>query len=272
MKNIKIFICIFVVLFPLPAAGQCTSSQERPGWIDTGHLDLENSYIDCASATGYTEDEARNKALNIIAIKRDWGTGKRVNVKMQNGNVVVEGQGGLTVMASPIDEYREYCANGQHRVTLLVQTARNPGGPGSLSIPIERVNVTPDYGFSPRVFVPGMAQLHKGSKTKGFLFIAGEAALIGGVVIAESLRASYTSKINATHSAADKKTYLSNADNWQNIRNGFIAGAAALYVWNVIDGMVAKGKKHVVVLGDNTLRITPYAMPEAGGIALTLNF
>jgi hypothetical protein len=128
------------------------------------------------------------------------------------------------------------------------------------------------YGFSPRVFVPGMAQLHKGSTLKGTLFIAGEVAMIGGIVLAESLRASYNSKINTTHSAADKKTYINNADNWQNIRNGFIAGAAAVYVWNVIDGIVAKGKKHVIVLGSTNLRIMPYATPEAGGVMFALNF
>jgi hypothetical protein len=126
--------------------------------------------------------------------------------------------------------------------------------------------------FSPRVFVPGMAQIHKGSTLKGTLFIAGEVAMIGGIVLAESLRASYNSKINTTHSAADKKTYINNAGNWQNIRNGFIAGAAAVYVWNVIDGIVAKGKKRVVVFGNTNLRIMPYATPEAGGVMFALNF
>jgi hypothetical protein len=269
MRRVKILtgICA-VALLPLTAAGQCSSSQERPDWVEGIRLDLDNSYIDIATATGYSEDEARNKALNSIAVKRDWGTGKRLNVKIQNGNVVAEGQGELTIKALPVDEYREYCANGQYRVSLLVQTAKNPGP----DFPPERINITHDYASSARAFVPGMAQLHKGSKVKGVFFIAGEVALIGGLVLAENLRASYTAKINTTHSASDKKTYLNNADNWQNIRNGFIAGAAALYAWNVIDGLVAKGKKHIVVLGDNTLRIAPYATPEAGGIALTLNF
>ena len=121
----------------------------------------------------------------------------------------------------------------------------------------------------PRSFVPGMAQLHKGSTTKGVLFITGEVALIGGIVACEGLRASYQSKINTTHNVQDRQNYINHADNMQNLRNGFIAGAALLYAWNVIDGMVAKGKK----LGDANLRISPYAAPDlSGGISLTLNF
>jgi hypothetical protein len=142
----------------------------------------------------------------------------------------------------------------------------------SLAEYIRKGTGEPEPGFSPRVFVPGMAQIHKGSTLKGTLFIAGEAAMIGGIVLAESLRTSYNSKINTTHSAADKKTYINNAGNWQNVRNGFIAGAAAVYVWNVIDGIVAKGRKRVVVFGDASLRIMPYVAPDAGGVVFALNF
>jgi hypothetical protein len=266
MKYIQILICIGVALFPRLVAGQCSSSQEKPDWTDGLFLDLNNSYIECASATGYTEEEARNKAASVIAVRRDWGSGKQINVQVKDGNVVVSGQGNLTVKVRVIDEYREYCDNKQYRVSLLVQTAKNP------AYDFEQTKITPHYSFSPRAFVPGMAQLYKGSKTKGVLFIAGEAALIGGIVVAENLRVSYNSKINGTHNAADIKSYINSADNWKNIRNGCIAGAAALYAWNVIDGLVAKGKKRLVILGDNTLKITPYATPYSSGVSLAFNF
>lgn len=131
---------------------------------------------------------------------------------------------------------------------------------------------TGHYPFSARVFVPGMAQLHKGSKAKGLFFIVGEAACVGGLVIAESLRASYDSKAVSTQNTEQKKTYYDRADNCENIRNGLIAGAAVLYIWNVIDGIAAKGKKRTVMLGDTQLRISPYATPQCGGFALSFNF
>jgi hypothetical protein len=272
MKSIKILICIGLALFPLLVAGQCSpcSLQERPDWVKDGYSrDLNNSYIRTYRATGYTEKEARNKAITDIASDRDLATGARINVQLQNGTSVISGQGDITVQAKIVDEYCEYCDNGQYRVFLLAQIANFPD---TKIDRFEKMKVTTDYAFSPRVFVPGMAQLQKGSKTKGMLFIAGEAALIGGIVVAENLRASYNSKIGSTHSAADKKSYINSADNWQNIRNGLIAGAAALYVGNVIDGIAAKGKKHVIVLGDRPVQIMPYATPHSGGISFALNF
>lgn len=132
---------------------------------------------------------------------------------------------------------------------------------------------TTKYPFSPRVFVPGMAQLYKGSKTKGILFIAGEAALIGGIVATESIRASYQSKIGSTHNLASIQDYIDKADMYSNARNIAVVGAAALYVWNIIDGIAAKGKLHLRLSGDANLKIATYALPNAGGgVMLSLNF
>lgn len=132
--------------------------------------------------------------------------------------------------------------------------------------------LTGRYPFSARVFVPGMAQLHKGSTGKGLFFILGEAACVGGIVATECMRASYDSKLKSTHDAGKIRNYADKRDNCANVRNGLIAGAAVLYVWNVIDGIAAKGKKRRVAFGDTQLHITPYATPQSGGVALALRF
>ena len=253
-------------LFPVLLWGQCTSTQEKPAWVDGYFEDLDNSYIEKADASGYTQDEARNKAATVVMKNRGIATGVRV----ENGNILSTSENTLTVKARVVDEYTERCSDGMYHVYLLVQTAKNP------TYNYEKIKVTNDYPFSPRVFVPGMAQLYKGSTTKGVCFIVGEVALVGGIVVCEGLRASYTSKINTTHDVQEMQNYINNADNMQNMRNAFIAGAAALYVWNVIDGIVAKGKKRVMVLGDAQLNIAPYVAPQmgnmAGGVSLSFNF
>lgn len=263
MKKHILFI-LGCMLLPAVAIGQYTSSKERPAWVDGFFQEEENSYIEVASAVGATEDIARNEAALIIIKRRSGATGQRVSITVRNGEIQVDGDDALTVKARVIGEYREY-RNGEHRVSLLVQIAKNP------MYEFEKVNVTNKYPFSARVFVPGMAQIHKGSTTKGILFIVGEVAMIGGVVACEGLRASYTSKINSTHNAAERQTYINNADMMQNVRNGFIAGAAAVYVWNIIDGAVAKGKTHVMI-GEARMQFSPYVSPQSGGIMLTLNF
>ena len=240
-------------------------SQEKPQWTKGYFTDEANSYIEVVSATGTDEESARNKAASVAIERRSLSTGKRVQVTVRNNVVQVSGDDALTVKARIIDEYIERYGANEYRVYLLLQTAKNP------TFDFEPVRVTEKYGFSPRVFVPGMAQLHKGNTGKGVLFIVGQVATIGGIVAAEGLRASNESKINSTHNATDRQTYINNVDNMQNIRNGFIAGAVAIYAWNVIDGIVANGKKHVVV-GDLDLRLTPYITPQSGGVVLSLNF
>ena len=133
-------------------------------------------------------------------------------------------------------------------------------------------SITGRYPFSGRVFVPGWAQLHKGSKGKGIFFILAEAACVGGIVATESMRASYESKYDSTHDADKKRSYANKADNCANLRNGFIAGAAAIYLWNVIDGIAARGKRKAFMLGDAQMRVSPYVAPQSGGFALSLNF
>ncbi|MDR1544645.1 MAG: hypothetical protein LBS50_09640, partial [Prevotellaceae bacterium] len=169
---------------------------------------------------------------------------------------------GLTIAAQQLLEYIDYEKEVGY---FLFQTLKNP------TAQYEKVEYSNHYPFSARTFVPGMAQIYKGSKTKGALFITGEVLMISGIVAFEGMRSSYISKINSTHSAQAKKAYTNNANVMQNVRNGFIAGAVAVYVWNVIDGVVAKGKPHILV-GENTLKITPYFTPEVGGFYLSVNF
>ncbi len=253
------------ILFPSVTMGQYNSSAERPSWVNGFFTERSNSYVEVVSAVGYSEDNARDKAAQIIVERRSLATGQRARISIDSGNIHVDGDDALTVKSRIIDQYTERLGAGEYRVSLLVQTAKNP------EYQYEPVSVTNKYKFSPKVFVPGMAQLHKGQATRGALFIAGEIAAIGGIVAFEGLRSSYDSKISRTHDADEIQTYINKAENMRNIRNGFIAGALVIYAWNVIDGIVAKGKKHVVV-GNINVAFTPYADPMSQGMLVSLRF
>ena len=188
-----------------------------------------------------------------------------MKVRVSGGNITVDGDGSLIVKSRIVDEYIEYMPGQGYRVYLLVQTAKNP------TLDFESVNVTDRYPFSMRAFVPGMAQIHKGSTGKGIAFISAEVVMIGGVVAFECMRSYYDGKVSTTHNSDAVKAYIDNARVMSGLRNGFIAGAVAVYVWNVIDGIVAKGERHIMV-GEASCRISPYVVPDSGGIMLTLNF
>ena len=263
MKQIAI-IFSFLLLPCLSIMGQQTS-KERPSWADGFREEYKNSYLKSFSAVGSTMEDARRQALQEVADERSRATGRRYSIQESNGVVTMSSSDELTVAAQVVDEWHEVLANGGCRVDLLVQTKKNP------MYAYEPVSVTNKYPFSARVFVPGMAQLHKGSTVKGIAFIAAEVVAVGGIVAFEGLRSSYKSKINTTKDAKKRQNYVDNANNMQNFRNGFIAGAAAIYAWNVVDGIVAKGKKHVEV-GHVAMHFAPFATPDAAGLAMNIQF
>jgi hypothetical protein len=124
-------------------------------------------------------------------------------------------------------------------------------------------------------FVPGMAQIFKGSNFKGISFIVGISAFSCGIVATEVFRADNASKIHTTFNVAQRQVYIDNANNLQNARNILIAGTTVLYVWNIIDGFVAKRPGHNLAQTDSTgFNISPYidSHSGSGGFLLTLNF
>lgn len=248
-----------------------------------------NYFINWGEGEGRNETEATNAAwadalykslheLGVVAI-----TEQDINAVANKGiDAVVKFnrmKRRIIASTSPVS-----LNNGHIKIYILIQVQRNVNGADdfySLNTAqfadhsFEREAQIANegrYPFSARVFVPGMAQLHKGSTGKGIFFIVAEAACVGGIVATECMRSSYASKANSTHDASKKRTYIDRRDNCANIRNGFIAGAAAVYLWNVIDGIAAKGKKRGIYLGDARLHMAPYVSPQVGGVALSLNF
>lgn len=239
-------------------------AQKCPDWVNGYREDLPNSYLEVVWGDGRSMEEAKDIAAKNLLKHRSLGTGQHAEITVNNSSISVKGSHEISIKANIVDTYAEY-RGAVCRVYLLVQVLKNP------SYSFEPVSVTNKYPFSARVFVPGMAQIHKGQVGKGVGFICGEIAFIGGIVASECLRQSYDAKIPKTHSTVLRKTYADNANICLISRNIAIAGAAALYVWNIIDGAVAKGKKHIVI-GDAQLRFAPYVTPETGGLALSVNF
>jgi len=156
--------------------------------------------------------------------------------------------------------------DGGYRFYFVYQTRRIPGTE-SEHVECEALRAPVGYAF-----IPGMAQISRGNKGWGAFFIASEATLIGGIVACETLRASYKSKINSTKNPAEIRKYRNTMSNLALARNICIGGAAAVYVWNVIDGLVVKGCPQIR-LADASLRITPYTSPDfTSGVYLSLNF
>lgn len=291
----QITFAMFILLFAVNMAVSAQSSTElRPSWAYATPVPPAgaNYFLSWGVGEGHDEQSATNAAwadalqkslheLGVVGI-----TQQDINaVATQGINAVVK----FNIMKRRVVSATEPIVLGGNRmkIYILIQVQRNVNGADdfySLNTGSFRdknfdkrlkeynASITGRYPFSGRVFVPGWAQLHKGSKGKGIFFILAEAACVGGVVATESMRASYESKYDSTHDVDKKRSYANKADNCANLRNGFIAGAAAVYLWNVIDGIAARGKRKAFMLGDAQFKVSPYVAPQTGGFALSLNF
>ncbi len=262
MKSIVVFI---FTLIPLFAMGQSGYYSDKPEWIDGYFKEMPNSYVEVVSAFGYDLKEARDKAAKEAIRRRSFAAGTEATVVMSGEELTVSSNHNLIVKARIIDEYIHHSTGG-YMVYLLVQMAKNP------TFQYEPVSVSDEYPFSARAFVPGMAQIYKGSVTKGTLFISGECLFVAGIVAGQLLADSNHNKgLLEKHNADIRKTYINRANTFVMVRNISIAGAAAVYLWNVIDGAVSKGNKRVIV-GEAALAMAPYADPYSAGLALNITF
>ena len=241
---------------------------ERPSWAsDAFFRDLGGSTLEAVKVFAPSREEAWEKAQETLATRRRLASGARI--------IMGDGEGappGVTVWAM---------CHGTHidgvEAWFLMQTLKHPNNQ------FKRIEYTDEYPFSARVFVPGMAQLHKGSRGKGAMFIIAQAATVGGIVTAEVMRSSAEANINASRNPSDRQYYIDQESTLQNVRNICIAGAAVVYVWNIIDGIVARGGRPGIIVKEplrqdqRRYSFTPYITPQMGnnmasGVSLTIKF
>lgn len=162
-----------------------------------------------------------------------------------------------------VDDYWER-RDGLYRYYALFAVTE----PGEMA-PIDNFTLTTSYASDPvnwgLSLIPGAAQMHKGSYLKGGIIMGGSVALSGGLITLESLRANNLAKISQTKSADVKKAYNDRASACATGRNICIGALAALYVYNIVDAIVAPGARRVIVI--------PAATPQGQyGMAVQYNF
>lgn len=174
-----------------------------------------------------------------------------------------------------IDEYWERGADGRYYLTTLYARSQVDQRPR-----FDNVRLTTKYGASGlwrSAIVPGWGQMYKGSTVKGGIILGGTAALIGGIVYTDCMRSDYIKKIDKTHSAENKRAYASRSDNFATGRNVCIGALGALYIYNLIDAIVAPGARRVVTSPAGSRRfsytVSPVVMEDRSfGLAMGVTF
>lgn len=289
--SLIILLTIGGAFAPFRAYGQkvlSTSEQMRPKWLaDKTPVPSNNTFqYQITEGEHYNLEDAKKSCLLNLStyIKQTNGitsTGDAQitvnntdarNSESENYNFVYQIKGEeLIITFDKADEYWERIMypNGTtvYRCYTLYAVAN-----GRSAAKFDQLRFSRKYGargFARSLIVPGWGQMYKGSTVKGCCILGGEVLLAGGIIISESLRSSYVKKMreNPKH----LKTYNTKADNFENIRNVCIGGAAALYVYNLIDALVANGRKRSIIK-KYQFTMTPVATPECNGVSFAFKF
>lgn len=145
--------------------------------------------------------------------------------------------------------------------------------PGAKNVIFDDVQITNKYGADAlvRSLVPSWGQFYKGSKVKGGIIIGAEVLGVGAIVTSYSMKGSYEKLIlEDPRHATD---YSMMADTWTNVAYGSIAFTAAVYIYNLIDALVAPGASHLKIKKRNKgFSMAPVATNDYTGMALVYKF
>lgn len=211
--------------------------------VESGMLSREKSKID-----------ASGKEKNTLSETFDL----KVEVKGQN----------YEVQAKKIDEYAERYHHDEIKLYSLYMVALTNN-------PIyDQTYLTDSYGVAPAFMsiIPGVGQWYKGSKVKGTMMFLGGAATVTGVIVFENQRAVYHNKMIEQPKFA--KEYNNKARNCEIGRNVCIGVAAGVWIYSIVDAIVAPGARRLIVESGKKggLSLMPSFTPECAGVSLAYSF
>ncbi len=187
-------------------------------------------------------------------------------------NTIVKGKE-VNLQARTVDEYWERDNNGKYSLTTLFARSYldKPAN-------FDDVKLTTKYGLQGlwrSAIIPGWGQLYKGSTLKGGLIMGGTVACIAGIIATDCVRESYNSKIFKTHDVKLKKLYADKRSDYAMGRNICIGALCAVYVYNLVDAVVAPGARRIVAASskDFSYYWSPTLTEEYGvGVAASFTF
>lgn len=273
MKNRGFLLCFLTWIMglycPVILAQSSKSHPDKLPWVD-GVFPAKKGAFEyrVALGEGATLSDARNDAFS--GLLTDLGNKAGVTV---NSQTLAEIKSNLNYTAgseeyvedvkyltthkidrenfkasfTKVSEYYEYI-RGRYHLWELYEVSQ--GTVFAAVIP----EYTTHYGGSAlwrSMIIPGWGQFHKKKTGKGIFFLASEVVAISGLAFCEIRRSDNRRKSTETTNINITKEYRNRADSWELRRNIFVGAAAGIYLWNVLDAALAKGKLKYAWAPDN---------------------
>ena len=266
MRLVKIVVA--VACFATICMSSYANKDLKPKWYGNVPASAADFYfIEVSTDASSTLDGARSFVLKNLASNVERTDNVSVEEMLEDNSTQTYTDGNISfsgtdsyqlklnvegfsepILSRRVDEYWTVSNRGGLNVleySALYAVARKGARPD-----FSQIRVTSSYGVHGlwrSAIVPGWGQMHKGSGVKGGVILGGTVALAGGIIFIESMRQSCLTQISQTHNSVAIKQLAANMTNWSIGRNICIGAAAALYVYNLIDAIVAPGARRVVV-------------------------
>jgi hypothetical protein len=246
-----------------------TSHPDKLPWVDGVFPQKKGAFeYQVSRGEGATLSDARNDAFN--GLLADLGNKAGVTVNSQtiaeiksslnynsgaedyqesSSNVTTHkiDREGFKASFTKVSEYYEY-AHGRYLLWELYEVSQKETF--TAIIP----EYTTHYGGSAlwrSIVLPGWGQFYKKKTGKGVIMLTTEVVAISGLAFCEIRRSDNWRKSTETTNINITKEYRNRADSWELRRNIFIGVAAGIYLWNVLDAALAKGKIKYAWIPDN---------------------
>jgi hypothetical protein len=252
MKRYLFMLCLIALSCQVQA-------DNRPPWMrgDMPPRSNDSYYFKVTSGEGTSLSRARNNAILALVgeMARSQGvriTGRDVlrSITSQTNRQYSEETTQSSTYNIETDAFRacfemvdEYV---EGRVCwVLFAVANNPDW-----VQFDRIEFTTNYNgyaFLRSMIVPGWGQMYKHSMAKGVTILSLELVSVAGIFVCDNLSSSYYHKALGEHNSGVREQYMDRHASYRNIRNGFIVAAGAVYVFNIVDAISAKGAKRYKV-------------------------
>lgn len=285
-------LLLVMAAVPFTAFSKIKSDRVKPAWVKNTPQALNDTYsfkvVSVDNGQDLSSSQLLARAELTRYIKREFNiqTSEELqsvsNTNISGGNIsdysenetyvlyVKSEDEKVGVYCEKVDEYYEiYTEAGVRVFKLYTLFAVSNVGSNAHFDDFRRTTQYGARGLWRSAICPGWGQMYKGSTAKGIAILAAEVAAIGGIVFTENERATYESKMRSQPNFA--KQYKTKMDNYETARNCCIGAAAAIYVYNLIDAIVAPGARRVVVKPRN-LNFVPVISKNFSGLTLSYNF
>lgn len=249
------------IMFSCITFAQSHSDRIRPQWLkkvpeaSNGTYNFENFHIQAenmSEAKRKLPDEAAfylqrsysvsGMTVETTEISDEYRNGENAgHMKTTMRDTVFTETHKTTVTIRVVDEYID--RNEYHFLCAIPNI-------NCTSVIYDRTVRTTKYGglgLWRSAIVPGWGQMYKGSWFKGGLILGGSVALAGGALTCGLMRNDNLAKIETTHSTSVKQQYRTRINGLNTGMYCCIGGLAALYVYNLVDAVVASGARRIIV-------------------------